>query len=337
GGDVAAEVRQAVLREGALRLEDYWIRRGARAYFEIGYAPPHEFSINVPRAMSTLRQQSYAHLAWPRALGGLFRNHGNKFLVVSVSSLVVLLSLAVWAHGQALLEPHTGVGSFYQVVSHGLMVTVAGGTFLFALFSMLLSAVRYWRELRASSSLAIRPEHVWQACKDAAQLKNLDGGHGQGCQVGDDQPSLWRRRWHHCTMWGFFACFASTSVATLYHYVFGWVAPYAYTSLPVLLGTVGGVGLVIGPIGQLWLKRQMHPAVIDPAAVQLESALLWSLLLVSITGLALLALRDTAWMGTLLIVHLAVVLTFFVMMPYSKFVHGIYRLLALVHFAAERQ
>lgn len=35
GGDLEAEVRQAVRREGALRLEDYWVRRGARAYFDL--------------------------------------------------------------------------------------------------------------------------------------------------------------------------------------------------------------------------------------------------------------------------------------------------------------
>ncbi len=35
GGDVAAEVRHAVRREGALRLEDYWIRRSARAFFDV--------------------------------------------------------------------------------------------------------------------------------------------------------------------------------------------------------------------------------------------------------------------------------------------------------------
>ncbi|MCP3984427.1 MAG: glycerol-3-phosphate dehydrogenase/oxidase [bacterium] len=34
GGDIGAEVRQAVLREGALRLEDYWVRRSARALFD---------------------------------------------------------------------------------------------------------------------------------------------------------------------------------------------------------------------------------------------------------------------------------------------------------------
>jgi len=36
GADVAAEARQAVLAEGALTLEDYWVRRSARAWFAEG-------------------------------------------------------------------------------------------------------------------------------------------------------------------------------------------------------------------------------------------------------------------------------------------------------------
>jgi glycerol-3-phosphate dehydrogenase len=35
GGDLGAEVRHAVLKEGAVCLEDYWIRRSARAWFEL--------------------------------------------------------------------------------------------------------------------------------------------------------------------------------------------------------------------------------------------------------------------------------------------------------------
>jgi hypothetical protein len=31
-------------------------------------------------------------------------------------------------------------------------------------------------------------------------------------------------------------CFAATSVATLYHYLLGWPAPYDLPSLPKLLG-----------------------------------------------------------------------------------------------------
>ncbi len=35
GGDLLAEVRHAVRCEGALRLEDYWLRRGMRAFFDL--------------------------------------------------------------------------------------------------------------------------------------------------------------------------------------------------------------------------------------------------------------------------------------------------------------
>ena len=75
------------------------------------------------------------------------------------------------------------------------------------------------------------------------------------------------RRWvrHHCTFYGFMLCFASTSVAALYDGVFGWSAPYGYTSLPVLLGTAGGVGLIAGPAGLLALGRRRDPALGDAA------------------------------------------------------------------------
>jgi citrate/tricarballylate utilization protein len=55
----------------------------------------------------------------------------------------------------------------------------------------------------------------------------------------------------------------------------------------------------------------------------------------SLTGLILLVLRDTAAMGTLLVIHLAIVLLLFLTLPYGKFVHGIYRSAALVKSALE--
>ena len=54
-----------------------------------------------------------------------------------------------------------------------------------------------------------------EAVHDTLRLKYLDGGHGQGCNEDDDRFTLWRRRFHHFTFYGFALCFASTSVATL--------------------------------------------------------------------------------------------------------------------------
>ena len=56
-------------------------------------------------------------------------------------------------------------------------------------------------------------------------------------------------------------------MATIYHYFFGLQAPYAYTSLPVILGTLGGLGLVIGPIGLLYLNIKRDPMHGEPYRV----------------------------------------------------------------------
>ena len=130
-------------------------------------------------------------------------------------------------------------------------------------------------------------------------------------------------------------CFASTCAATLYHLA-GAPAPYAYTSLPVLLGTAGGVALAIGHRGiaraaarAATLRYRTNPNR------DLDYSFIVLLLLTAVTGLLLLVLRHERAMGLLLVVHLGIVLALFLTLPYGKFVHGIYRGIALLQYRRE--
>lgn len=170
----------------------------------------------------------------------------------------------------------------------------------------------------------------------SGRLRYLDDG-GMSCTTDSAKPADRRRLWHHATFYGFGLCFAATAVATLYHYLLGREAPYPWYDLPVVLGTLGGIGLVVGPVGLLTEKSRRDPTVQDPARLGMDTAFLAMLFLTGATGLALLGLRATPAMGLLLALHLGVVFALFLTMPYGKFVHGIYRFTALVRYAWERR
>ncbi len=105
----------------------------------------------------------------------------------------------------------------------------------------------------------------------------------------------------------------------------------------MLLGTVGGVGLLIGPAGLLWLNLHRAPLHGDEAQQPMDRGFIVLLFVVSLTGLALLAWRDTGAMAMLLAVHLGTVMALFVTLPYGKFAHGIYRSAALLKWAIEKR
>jgi citrate/tricarballylate utilization protein len=302
------------------------------------YAPPHEFQLNFPRLLAQVRVQTYGKYAWP---GFLARAFGANGLVTSLAiaaglAFMLLFAALVAGPGRLFTAYSDAQGSFHAVIPHGPMVALFGAVSAFVLLAFVMGFVRFWADMGEEAGDFVVPGTTGSALGDALTLKYLDGG-GEGCTYPDETPSFARRRFHHLTFYGFLLCFAATCTATIYHYVFGWKAPYPFWSLPVLLGTLGGIGLLIGPAGLLWLRRRRDPELADPAQRGMEAGFLALLFLTSLTGLGLLAFRESRAMGMLLVAHLGVVLALFVTMPYGKFVHALYRFAALVRFHLERR
>ena len=300
------------------------------------YAAPHEFGVNVPQAMARVRMETYTNFAWPAALGSLYRNNGLTLALATAGALVLFLVLTILATGHLLNEPQTEplAGNFYAIFPHDTLAWMFGIVFGYAVIALGIGVRKFWKEIGPG-----RPskEARDEAINNALTLKYLDGGHGEGCNDEDDRFTLRRRRFHHFTFYGFMLCFAATCVGTVYHFVFGWDAPYAYNSLPVILGTLGGIGLIIGPSGLLWLNLRRAPLHGDPDQKPMDRGFIALLLLTSASGLALLVWRETGAMPLLLAVHLGIVMAFFLTLPYGKFAHGVFRCAALLKWSIEKR
>lgn len=300
------------------------------------YSAPHEFNVNVPKAMAKVRLDTYAEYAWPRVMGKLYQRNGMTLALASGAGLALFLCLTLMVMGN--LFGTVAAGNFYSIFPHNTLALMFGAVFGFSVLALTIGVRRFWRNVSpVAASLPVRASAAVEATASVAKLKYLDGGHGKGCNNADDQFTLWRRRFHHLTFYGFMLCFAATGVATLFHYVLNWSAPYPIFSLPVMLGFVGGIGLLIGPAGLLWLNLHRNPAHGDEKQKPMDRGFIALLFLVSASGLALLALRETSALGLMLAIHLGLVMAFFLTMPYSKFAHGIFRSAALLKHAIEKR
>ena len=299
------------------------------------YAPPHDFGVNIPQTMAQLRARTYQDYAWPQPLATLYRHNG----LTLAAALVIALSLfMLWTTSALTALPAHGVVSFYDVFPHERLVNLFAPVFLLAVFALALGVRRFMADITAvTGEVHPAPAARQEAAQAVLTLRYLDGGHGDGCNNADDAFTHARRHAHHLTFYGFMLCFAATSVATLYHYAFGWAAPYANDSLPKILGVTGGVMLLVGACGLLGLNVLRHPLQGDAQQRPMDQGFLLLLILISATGLGLWWVKGSAAVPVWLYVHLASVMALFLTLPYGKMAHGFYRSAALLRYAVEKR
>ena len=87
--------------------------------------------INVPKDIAEIRLRSYEVDAWPRALGVGFARHNLLTGLGLAAVLSAIMALAVLEFRQADRS-----SPFYAVIPHGVMVSLFGIVFLFAVIAM---------------------------------------------------------------------------------------------------------------------------------------------------------------------------------------------------------
>lgn len=302
------------------------------------YTPPHEFAVDPPRILSAVRRASYAHylpsLPWAgRPRPGWLRPGWPRGwparLAAGVLVAVALVVLAGAAEGFGALLRH---GSPYRVIAYPALLVLVLLPTAWSVAVLLRGLAWYWRDVHGPLRGLLDWRAVGTALAAAARLRNMRGG-GEECYTSGDDPSPARRRLHGAVAGGFLACFAATVSAAFLQDVLGIAPPYPLLSVPVILGTAGGLSMLAGCAGLVALRRPGDPAAPGIA----DYGLILGLGLLALTGLLTLLLRATPAFGLILVIHLATIVVCFCIAPYTRFVHAGYRFLALVADAIEQR
>ncbi len=304
-------------------------------YYACMYTPPHEFAINIPQILSEARRESYRRWSWPGFLASAFKNRGTTTILgLGIAAVIVILAI-IFIPSQNLLGVHLGAGAFYEVVPYAAMVAGALILFFYGIAVWMRGGARFWSETGAVHNHAPGgSQTVLSALVAAFGLRYLRGG-GPGCYYPDEKPSGVRLFHHALTFWGFVGDFVATSLAFFYQDIFHRMPPYDLTSAPVIFGAVGGVALIVGTGGLIYFKLRSDREPAAGGAYGMDYVFLVTLGLTALTGMLTLIFRATSAMGTLLVLHLACIAALFATAPYGKFVHAVYRTLAIARYESE--
>ena len=305
-------------------------------YYACQYTPPHEFELNIPKRMAELRLETYQEFCWPGGFKDVFKRNAMAVVLTTMVCIVAILTAMLMLQGEAIVfANHVGSGAFYKMIPYDVLIPATLMVVLLVLFVLGKELDQFWRKTGGSRMDLLNPRAHVVAIGDVLRLKYLAGG-GHGCNYPDEHFSMARRWLHHLVFYGFAMCFGATVVAAFYEHFLHITSPFPLISLPVVMGTIGGIALLAGTAGLLYLKTKMdrEPTTVKSAAIDFGFLIL--LFMVSLTGLLLLVFRETSAMGTLFAVHLGCVAGFFLTMPYGKFIHTIFRYAALVKNAAEQ-
>jgi citrate/tricarballylate utilization protein len=289
------------------------------------YTAPHEFALNPPEVFSAIRLETYRDYAWPARPGWARGLTGIAALTAAVTVIVAALAI--------LLRDDTvpNAASPYRLLPHWVLVGIVSAPVVWGVVVTIIAACRYWRDVHGSLRELGRPLNWLATLTDGLRLRYMRGG-GAECAYPGEEPSGRRRVFHIWLVGGLLLCLLSTIAAGVQEELLGWQPPYPFLSVPPLTGTLGGIVMIIGASGLLVEKRRSRADLSTPGMRGADYALLWSLLTLAVTGLLTLLLRSTPLFLEILVIHLVAVLTCFVVAPYSKFIHFVYRLLSIYKF-----
>ena len=296
------------------------------------YSEPHEYGLNIPKINSAARVEIHKRETWPKPFTRILNGTYMAGVAILGVSALVLFSVVILMNGVSVLfSPQPSV---YSVVSYNFLVIVGMILGIYVIAMWIIQGAIFWEDIGGSRKTFFNIKSHWQTISDVLSHKWFKGG-GVGCDYPRATGSRTRMVFHMLMFFGILLDILATSSAAVIQHIIGYFPPYPIFSLPVLSGTIGGLMIISGAIGFLYMKSISDKSKASDTMLKMDYWVVYLLLFTAITGMLALVTRTSMFMGLIFIIHLSFVGTLYLVAPYSKLNHIVFRYLALVKDKSE--
>ncbi|MEO1785297.1 tricarballylate utilization 4Fe-4S protein TcuB [Thermodesulfobium sp. 4217-1] len=304
-------------------------------YYACQYAPPHTFDINIPKVFGTLRLETYKNYRNSKFSKDIVdKPHLYSIATFIVSFLFYTISSIIYTGKLSLIVIVDQNASFYSILPENFLIITMLIPFAISLTIYIKNFIDYCDYIGIKKGDFLKLSSHIRSLKSVILLEFLGGG-GFGCNYPDEEYSFSRRIYHQFVLFGFKITFISTLIAAFMSHILNISPPYTFTSLPVIFGSIGGALLLLGLTGLLYLRTKMDRIPYSENVNSMDINFIMILLLSVLTGFLVLLFRSTIFMPILLIIHLSIVITFFIMLPFSKLQHAVFRYVSIYKYFSE--
>jgi quinone-modifying oxidoreductase subunit QmoC len=297
-----------------------------------------------------VRQKAIEHYAFPSVMGRLVNSaRAVPMMLVLVPAILIAAALLVRGPIESALnyvDPH-GHEFYAHFFPHWLLIVFFSGLTLLTFGGLIVGLFRFWGGMKASDAAMGRGTPVLGFVPSTIRAVSSVLGHGR---FGDCTDQASRKPAHLMAFYGFIALFVVTVWAVIDLYLMPLLGvealyPFSLGHPMKWVANVGGILLIVGATRAI-LTRRNAPQDGKHQSTPFDWVFVWLLLLVGISGFVVEVFRFVAegaygaeafssGLATpayaVYFVHLVLVFGLLVYLPYSKFAHMWYRLVAMIY------
>ena len=283
------------------------------------------------KVMAALREYSIEHYAAPRVMGRMLGESKFLPLLFAIPALIFGAILAGVGNLTALPEGTVVFSKFMPIVFIEVVFIVA---MALSLTGAAAGGLRYWRAMNREMAGDRGPVRwlptIWTILR-----------HRKFRQCTDDLPGTRPSpreplaRTHLLAFYGFLGLVATTTSVGIGIYAFEYLTPWPPWHPVKILGNLSGAAVIVALV--MFGSRRIADKTQADKSTYSDWLFLNILLLTTLTGFLAQGARLIG-IGAIAyptyFVHLLFVFFLLVYIPYSKFAHVVYRLVAMLHDAA---